>query len=94
MALSRSDRMRLSESLPTAYGVEVISAVWGKTPIGVRPVATGPRNRQLAAHDRGQLGAVVGHSVARSFSGSHQVRLSRYHCTVSARPCAKVLRGS
>lgn len=34
------------------------------------------------------------HSAALSFSGSHQARLSRYHCTVSARPVRKSLRGS
>ena len=34
------------------------------------------------------------YSAARSFNGSHHERLSRYHCTTSARPCSKGTWGS
>lgn len=59
-------------------------------------VLTGePGQDVLAQHPGGSGDQPDGaHRAARSFSGSHQARLSRYHCTVSARPVRKSLRGS
>jgi hypothetical protein len=45
-------------------------------------------------HAGGAGDEIAGHSAARAFSGSHQARLSRYHCTTSASPWSNVMSGS
>ncbi len=59
-------------------------------------VTTLQRVLQVATEHAGGAGdQVAGHArAARSFSGSHQARLSRYHCTTSARPCSNGTCGS
>jgi nucleoside-diphosphate-sugar epimerase len=45
---------------------------------------------ELDLTDEAQVRAVA----AAALSGSHQGRLSRYHCTVRASPSSKLIRGA
>ena len=66
-------------------------------------VTTGERRDELGAEHAVRTGdEVTGHDgpradqarAARALSGSHHARLSRNHCTTSARPCSNGTSGS
>ena len=68
------------------HGIEVGDVEVGAAKCGDVP----PRQRVLKVLTEHACctGDEVPHSAARSFKGSHQTRLSRYHCTTSASPCS------
>ena len=74
-----------------------------RIPIGHVELGTGQRGHVAVAqgdeqilpeHAAGADDEESAHSAARAFRGSHHARLSRYHCTTSARPWSKGTSGS